>query len=146
MGWRFSKNSIEIEPNIGQLFPIINIPSLLAINIKPSTKPDWNCQKNYLQNDYVVINNQNYSYFHKLSDFLQSAAEKGNHNALLYLGHYYCNGKVIQQDYSKAMECFINSSKEGNIDWLVNIGLLYAKGKGVEQNYSKALEYYQSAA
>lgn len=58
---------------------------------------------------------------------------------------YYNGSNGIGQDYTKAMELFLQLSKD-NSDAQTYIGRMYCFGEGVEQNYFEAVKWFKRAA
>lgn len=65
---------------------------------------------------------------------------------LTHLGYYYENGRVIEKDYVKAVECYTKSAEQGSSVGQIRLGTCYYYGHGVEKNYSKAVEWYTKSA
>ncbi|KAK8893003.1 hypothetical protein M9Y10_030259 [Tritrichomonas musculus] len=62
------------------------------------------------------------------------------------LGLLYENGKVVEQDYSKAKEYYELAASNNNSYGYIHIGNLYKEGLGVDKDFSKAKEYFEIAA
>lgn len=84
--------------------------------------------------------------YQKAMEYFQNAAEKGDAEALFYIGRLYMNGNGVDQSYEKALEYFQRGADLGDSFGYTGLAWLYQNGFGVEQSYDKALEYYQQAA
>lgn len=62
------------------------------------------------------------------------------------LGIYYKKGKIVKQDYSKAIEYFEKAAKLEDPFAMTNLGIVYENELGVEEDYSIAVEYYSRAS
>ena len=78
--------------------------------------------------------------------WFEKAAEKGYTHELAWC---YLNGKLVEQDYAKALELYLRaldssvvSLGSGSNTAFINIGWMYQEGKGVEQDYAAALDWY----
>ena len=69
------------------------------------------------------------------NEFTELALE-GDTNAMIQIGLWYHQGKVLRQSYKRAMDWYIGAFSRGNGDAYNNIGVLYRDGLGVEQNRS----------
>jgi TPR repeat protein len=76
----------------------------------------------------------------------QLSIEKKNANAFSNMGHLYCLGLGVPQDYIKAMKCYRSAVEGMNVAALTKMGVLYQVGLGVPQNYDKAMTCYKTAA
>jgi len=82
----------------------------------------------------------------------KEAAEQGSAGGQLMLGIYYKNGKVVQQDYAKAVEWFRKSAEQKGDGHpysqrsLYQLGNCYKDGLGVPRDHEKAAEFYYKAA
>ncbi|QQO09631.1 tetratricopeptide repeat protein [Breznakiella homolactica] len=76
----------------------------------------------------------------------RKAAEDGDSSAKAMLGEYYFYGKIVPQDYKKAMELLLDSAKNGNEKSQRLIGDMFFFGLGVEVDYEKAVKWYEEAA
>ncbi len=71
-------------------------------------------------------------------EYYQQLAEKGNEHALVEIGRFYYEGRVVRQDFAKAKEYFEKAGSNGSY-WL---GVMYSRGDGVPQDYQKAYEHF----
>ena len=60
------------------------------------------------------------------------------------LGLKYYKG--VDQDFTKARECFAKAAEQGHNDAQNKLGVLYELRKGVPQDLTKAREWYKKAA
>jgi TPR repeat protein len=70
------------------------------------------------------------------------AAEQGDPDALIAIGHLYERGACI----SAAVECYDRAAKRGNSDALVRLAWFYFDGRGVMRNRAYAFELFRCAA
>ena len=59
------------------------------------------------------------------------AADKGNEEALCFMGKLYETGDGVEQDFSEAMRWYLLAAERGNAGAMFNIGSLYTRGQGV---------------
>lgn len=62
------------------------------------------------------------------------------------LGFMFFSGLGVIQDYSKALEWFIEAAQQGNVVAQKNVGTIYAGGYGVPRDYREAARWYLMAA
>ena len=77
---------------------------------------------------------------------IRDAAEGGDAESQLYMGVFYANGNVVEQDYSVAAKWYAMAADRGNSTAKRNLALLFDCGIGVERDYRKAAALYQEAA
>ena len=70
------------------------------------------------------------------------AAEQGDPDALIAIGHLYERGACI----SAAVECYDRAAKRGNSDALVRLAWFYFDGRGVMRDRAYAFELFRCAA
>lgn len=81
-------------------------------------------------------------------EFVQYVCEKNYIPAYDYLANIYAQGKLCQQDWNKAIECWEKIATEAEDDyiWLsecyIKLGDCYRLGNGVEKNFDTAYKYY----
>ena len=90
--------------------------------------------------EYYVIEN-----FTDALPYLQKAADKGNADAMLVLGHMYAGGYGVNKDYSQAKYWYQKAADKGNADAMVEIGNMYQSGEGVVKDSQKALQWCKKA-
>lgn len=77
--------------------------------------------------------------------YCEKAALQDDPEAIAVLGYYYFDGKIIPQDYPKAVESFGRASEKGSESAAYMLGYCYREGLGVETNVVKAFEYFKLA-
>ena len=83
----------------------------------------------------------------KAKKSLETLAEKGNSDALFYLGYYHSKGQYgYVKDKEKAFEFYKKSADLGDETAMYNVGLFYSKGTGIRKNQKKAFEYFMKSA
>lgn len=65
--------------------------------------------------------------------------------AMCHLGYCYEMGLGVNQDYTKAAECYTKSIELGNVAANRFLGTLYAKGRGVPMDLDTAVKYWIKA-
>lgn len=75
-----------------------------------------------------------------------NAAQNGNANAYLWLGHLYYQGIGVTQNYHEAFKWFKKAADNGVPEAYYNLGFMYDNGQGCTQNYSEALKWFKKAA
>ena len=94
--------------------------------------------------------------YYKLQDYYNAkkyyemGCNKGNGDlthaeGCFNLGLMYYNGKVVRQDYYKAVELYKKACDMKLGVACNNLGVLYIKGEGVRQNLSTAKQYFGKA-
>jgi hypothetical protein len=61
-------------------------------------------------------------------------AAGGDTRAMVQLGIYYYEGTEVDQDYTKAMDWWLQGFAKQNADAFVNLGVMYRDGHGVPMN------------
>lgn len=77
--------------------------------------------------------------------YCEKAALQDDPEAIAVLGYYYFDGKIIPQDYPKAIESFSRACEKGSESAAYMLGYCYKEGLGVETNAVKAFEYFKLA-
>ena len=77
--------------------------------------------------------------------YCEKAASQDDPEAIAVLGYYYFDGKIIPQDYPKAIASFNRASEKGSESAAYMLGYCYREGLGVETNAVKAFEYFKLA-
>lgn len=62
------------------------------------------------------------------------------------LGNCYAEGRGVEQDWKKAVECYEKAALQGNKEAQCKLGCCYADGSGVEQNVKEAVRWFGKAA
>lgn len=76
----------------------------------------------------------------------QAAAEGGEPEGMVSLGHCFYHGYGLRQDYREAFKWEEAAARLGNATGMYNIAEMYETGKGVRADFSRALEWYLRAA
>ena len=82
----------------------------------------------------------------KAFELFSRASEKGNADAMYYLGNMYRCGNGVAVDYYCAMEWYQKAADKGNIQSMYEIGDMYYWGCGVARNCYRAMDYFLAAA
>ncbi len=91
--------------------------------------------------DYTHENGYHNKSFDKANMWFQRALRKGIDYAYACLGMVYYEGDIVERDYKKAYELFIQSGEVESMP-LYYLGQMYEYGFYVQQDMDKALEYY----
>lgn len=75
-----------------------------------------------------------------------TAANKGEHEAMSYLGLMYYEGLGTTKDYKKAHDWILKAANQGNAKATYQLAMLYYNGSGVAQSYANAYKWYNVAA
>src|SRR5262249_56480673 len=62
-------------------------------------------------------------------------ARKGDHRAQTRVGIAYARGEIVEQDFSKAVEWFLQAANQADPIAEHNLGVMYASGQGIERNW-----------
>jgi hypothetical protein len=81
-----------------------------------------------------AIKAMNEGRYEKAMEELSKLANAGDDRAAVQMGVFFYEGKVIKQDYDKAMHWFLMAFKRQNADAFVNIGVMHRDGHGVPVN------------
>ena len=73
-------------------------------------------------------------------------ANQGDIISQTNLAEMYYEGKVVPQDYKKALEWTQKAANQGNARAQTALGYMYYDGEGVRQDYQKAFELFTKAA
>ena len=77
---------------------------------------------------------------------MKKAAEEGHPGAQGLMGLWYSQGKIVPQDYPKAVKWYTKAAEQGFSMAQTNLGLMYGKGIGVPQDYTKAVYWLRKSA
>lgn len=85
---------------------------------------------------------------YKAFRYLDYAADHGKTtpDALIALASFYLKGEIAPQNYTKAIQLYLDAADSGNPRAQLELGFLYYIGQGVVQDFSKAHEWFQKAA
>jgi TPR repeat protein len=78
--------------------------------------------------------------------FFRAAAEKGDQEAMVYIGKMYYEGKGTTKDYKKAYDWILKATYKGNAKAAYQLADMYYYGNGVPQSYAEAYKWYNVAA
>ena len=96
---------------------------------------------------YIMYHNDTEKDDAEAATWFEKAIEKGNVNAITYLGSMYGDGKGVTQDYEKAIELYKQAADTGEDYAMNNLGRIYEYGeRGQEINLEEALKWYKLAA
>jgi len=73
-------------------------------------------------------------------------AEKGDIFAQYVLGHMYCTGKMVEQDYKKGMRWYRAAADGGFAPSELAVGTLYYNGQGTKKDVKEAARWFKRAA
>ena len=78
--------------------------------------------------------------------FYKQAAEQGDINAQLNIGHIYRSGRSGEKKPQLAAKYYLQAAEQGAVGAQRRLGDMYEFGDGVAQNFSLAAEWYRKAA
>jgi TPR repeat protein len=78
--------------------------------------------------------------------YFKTAADKGEHEAMMYLGAMYYDGLGVAKDCNKAYQWTWKAKDKGNAKAALHLGNMYYAGKCVVQSYSEAYKWFKVAA
>jgi TPR repeat protein len=73
-------------------------------------------------------------------------AQEGGVEAQYHLGWIYRQGKVVSQDYNKAVKWYTKAAVQGHALAQTWLGVMYNLGFGVNRDYKAAAKWYREAA
>ena len=76
---------------------------------------------------------------------IQRAAEDGDPEAQLHMGHFYVNGDAVDRDLATGAEWYGKAAERGNARAQYYLGFLYECGAGVPRDYAEAFRWYLKA-
>lgn len=75
----------------------------------------------------------------------ESAARRGDNDAVALLGWFYDQGRHVPRDYARAVENYRRVVRENpSVQW--RLGVMYDLGQGVPENPAEALRLFRQAA
>jgi len=83
--------------------------------------------------------------YDKALQIFEALAKENHAGAQTYIGDYYYQGIVGNEDKSKAVEYFRKAADQGYARAQVNLGNCYLSGKGITEDKAKAIELYHKA-
>ncbi len=84
--------------------------------------------------------------YHTAFAELEPFAQKGEGQAMYYVGLLLSNGLGVDQNQSEAMRLFQRSAEQGDLDGQNAMGYSYMMGDGVEKNFETAMLWLNKAA
>ncbi len=78
--------------------------------------------------------------------WLRQAAEAGDFDCMVKLGHSFYNGEFAPVDYPAAAHWYLRAAEAGSAWGQTNLAICYFKGQGVVQNHSQAAFWHARAA
>lgn len=79
-------------------------------------------------------------------DVYEKAANEGFIEAQYILGTLYYDGKIVEQDYKKAIFWFKKAGNKGHRRSQYILGFIFHNGEGIDRDYKKAIKWYKKAA
>ncbi|MBN2872899.1 MAG: sel1 repeat family protein [Halothiobacillaceae bacterium] len=73
-------------------------------------------------------------------------AEKGEIFAQYVVGHMYCAGKRVEQDYAQGMRWYRAAAEAGFAPSQLAVGTMYFEGEGTERDVAEAARWFKRAA
>jgi len=73
-------------------------------------------------------------------------AKKGDVFAQYVLGHMYCEGKHVKQDYAEGIKWYERAANQGFAPGQLALGSMYFAGQGVDKDYNEAARWFRKAA
>lgn len=73
-------------------------------------------------------------------------AEKGDPDALSFLGYIYSHGEGVPQDYGQAVNWYRKAAEQGSAVAQTTLGTAYVLGNGVRQDDTQAANWFRKAA
>lgn len=73
--------------------------------------------------------------------YLRQAADAGDSEAMVHLGHAYANGLVVQQNNTTAWDWFWKSAELGHPGGFYGLGYMHLTGQGAQVDYRQAMKY-----
>ena len=73
-------------------------------------------------------------------------AEDGDIFAQYVLGHMYCTGEKVEQDYAKGLRWYRAAADAGFAPSELAVGTLYFEGQGIERDVAEAARWFKRAA
>lgn len=93
--------------------------------------------------EYVAYDRANYGTALKV---WLPEAQKGDANAMNYVGEIYEKGLGVAPDYATAIGWYRKAADKGNQTSMINLGSLYERGLGAEKNMVEAMNWYRKAS
>jgi hypothetical protein len=84
--------------------------------------------------------------FKEAMKWFNKAAERGDTNALNWLGNMYQDGKGVSVNYEEALRLYTKAAARGNASAMNNLGTMYNRGQGVDVNFKEAMKWFNKAA
>lgn len=76
----------------------------------------------------------------------KAAAKAGNIDAIYWLGNFYYDGTVVEEDWEKTFHCYKEAALKGHADAMNNYADMYFRGEYVEKDNKRAFELFSIAA
>lgn len=93
--------------------------------------------------EYVAYDRASYSTALKV---WLPAAQKGDVDAMNYVGEIYEQGLGVEPDYATALQWYRKAAEQGSNTAMINLGSLYEAGKGVPKDVTLAMNWYRKAS
>lgn len=84
--------------------------------------------------------------YDKALNYFKQAAEKGNVQALYYIGDLYYNGNGVDKSFATAKRYFEQAANKGFTEAQYMMGVMYRNGQGVTKSIPQAKAWLQKAA
>ena len=76
----------------------------------------------------------------------KARAEKGDKDAMFFLGKMYSLGKYVTKDNTAAVKWYREAAEKGDAKAQYTMGVCYSEGTGVAKSYEEAVKWYRQAA
>ncbi len=90
---------------------------------------------------YKSINHDNWAFV-----WYEAAAKAGNLDAIYWLGNFYYDGKVVEENWENTFECYKEAALKGHADAMNNYADMYFRGEFVKKDDKRAFELFSIAA
>ncbi len=81
----------------------------------------------------------------KAAELFRRAANAGNLDGCVHLGHCHLNGLGVEKNVNTAVELFRMAAEKGNSGGMVELGSLLRNGYGVDKNFEEAVRLFREA-
>ena len=125
---------------------------LLGRQRRIQSAPPQPSPRRYTQEELAEMNRKGDEYYKarqydEAVEMYRMAAEQGNVDAQVQLGHFYLTGDAgLKYDFVEAARWYRKAAEQGHALAQIRIGALYECGYGVSQDFVEAARWYRKAA
>ena len=97
----------------------------------------------YAMKQLAFMNSYSQELANQINSFIWycRSAERGNEDAMFFVGKHFAEGRVVLQNYEEAMQWYYRAAMKGQVGAMRSIADMHRQGNGVEKSECKYEEW-----